>query len=149
MRNKILYFILGSSFSIILFLLLMPTKEIPAVIQQEDRLIPEYVTNTQTGASARIMETDIIYFDTDNDGDEENVILYSCYGCNAPPRELAIIDDGELVLFIEGGNLSFTPTAPGVFTISEANVPRDGSRISTKYSYDAESKTYSQENIPD
>jgi hypothetical protein len=103
---------------------------------------PTFISNEETGASARIMEADVIYFDTDGDGDEENIILYSCYLCNAPPREIAIIDDGELVFFYEGGDLKFIPTKPGAFTIDEANVPRDGRRIETSYIYNKSTSIY-------
>ena len=103
---------------------------------------PTFISNEETGASARIMEADVIYFDTDGDGDEENIILYSCYLCNAPPREIAIIDDGELVFFYEGGQLNFIPVEPGSFIINETNVPRDGRRIETLFKYEDGSQNY-------
>ena len=84
----------------------------------------------------------MVYFDTDGDGDEENIILYSCYLCNAPPREIAIIDDGELVFFYEGGQLNFIPVEPGSFIINETNVPRDGRRIETLFKYEDGSQNY-------
>jgi len=111
-------------------------------LQPKESYTPTYVLNEETGTSARSMEAEIVYFDTDGDGDEENVLIYSCEGCNAPPREIAIIDDGELVFFYEGGNLQFIPVEPGLFIVDESNVPRDGRRIETQYSYDLASSTY-------
>jgi len=103
---------------------------------------PTYTTNPKTEQSARVMEADIVYFDTDDDGDEENILMYSCQGCNAPPREMAIIDDGKLVFFYEGANLKFIPEATGSFTIDEANIPRDGRRIQTQFTYDELTQGY-------
>jgi len=141
MKTRIIYFILGISFAIFIagtFNYYFPTQEAPT----KEEYIPRYSTNEDTGASARIMEADVVYFDTDGDGEEENIILYSCYLCNASPREMAIIDDGELVFFYEGGNIEFIPVEPGVFIIDETNVPRDGRRIETTYRYDNIVKDY-------
>jgi hypothetical protein len=133
MGSKIFFLIIGS-------ILTLSLVYLADLFKKEDVLtetyIPQFVTNQETGASGRLMEADIIYYDTDNDGKEENIILYSCNGCNAPPRELAIIDDGELTFSYEGANLKFIPIEPGAFTIDEANVPRDGRRIETNYFYD-------------
>jgi len=141
MKTKIIYFVLGISFTVFvagIFNYYFPTQEDPT----KEEYIPRYSTNEDTGASARIMEADVIYFDTDGDGEEENIILYSCYLCNAPPREMAIIDDGELTFFYEGGELQFIPIKAGTFTINETNVPRDGRRIETEYLYDVNSNSY-------
>ena len=141
MKTKIIYFFIGISFTVFvagIFNYYFPTQDAPT----KEEYIPRYSANEETGASARIMEADVVYFDTDGDGDEENIILYSCYLCNAPPREMAIIDDGELVFFYEGGNIEFIPVEPGVFIIDETNVPRDGRRIETTYRYDNVVKDY-------
>jgi hypothetical protein len=141
MKTKIIYFFIGISFTVFvagIFNYYFPTQEAPT----KEEYIPRYSTNEETGASARIMEADVVYFDTDGDGEEENIILYSCYLCNASPREMAIIDDGELVFFYEGGNIEFIPVEPGVFIIDETNVPRDGRRIETTYRYDNIVKDY-------
>ena len=143
MKTKIIYFVLGISFTVFvagIFNYYFPTQEAPT----KEEYIPRYSTNEETGASARIMEADVVYFDTDGDGEEENIILYSCYLCNAPPREMAIIDDGELVFFYEGGQLNFIPVEPGSFIVDEANVPNDGRRIETQYRYDKASASYSK-----
>ena len=144
MKTKIIYFILGISFTVFvagIFNYYFPTQEAPT----KEEYIPRYSTNEETGASARIMEANVVYFDTDGDGKEENIILYSCYLCNAPPREIAIIDDGELVFFYEGGQLNFIPVEPGSFIVDEANVPNDGRRIETQYRYNNDKSIY--ENI--
>ena len=141
MKTKIIYFFIGISFTVFvagIFNYYFPTQETPL----KEEYIPHYSTNEETGASARIMEADVIYFDTDGDGEEESVLLYSCSGCNAPPREMAIIDDGELVFFYEGGNMKFKPVEPGVFIVDETNVPRDGRRIKTKYQYQPSTTSY-------
>ena len=141
MKTKIIYFILGISFTVFIagtFNHYSPDQ----IVTEVEEYTPRYSTNEDTGASARIMEADVIYFDTDGDGEEENVLLYSCQGCNAPPQELAIIDDGELVFFYEGGNIEFIPVEPGVFIIDETNVPRDGRRVETIYRYDNMVKDY-------
>ena len=144
MKTKIIYFVLGISFTVFvagIFNYYFPTQEAPT----KEEYIPRYSTNEETGASARIMEANVVYFDTDGDGKEENIILYSCYLCNAPPREIAIIDDGELVFFYEGGQLNFIPVEPGSFIVDEANVPNDGRRIETQYRYNNDKSIY--ENI--
>jgi hypothetical protein len=144
MKTKIIYFVLGISFTVFvagIFNYYFPTQEAPT----KEEYIPRYSTNEETGASARIMEANVVYFDTDGDGKEENIILYSCYLCNAPPREIAIIDDGELVFFYEGGQLNFIPVEPGSFIVDEANVPNDGRRIVTQYRYNNDKSIY--ENI--
>jgi len=144
MKTRIIYFILGISFTVFvagIFNYYFPTQEAPT----KEEYIPRYSTNEETGASARIMEANVVYFDTDGDGKEENIILYSCYLCNAPPREIAIIDDGELVFFYEGGQLNFIPVEPGSFIVDEANVPNDGRRIETQYRYNNDKSIY--ENI--
>jgi hypothetical protein len=105
---------------------------------------PTYTTNPETEQSARVMDADAVYFDTDNDGDEENILLYSCQGCNAPPREMVIIDDGQLVFHYEGANLEFIPEEAGSFTVDEANVPRDGRRIRTLFTYDDLTQVYTK-----
>ena len=141
MKTKIIYFFIGISFTVFvagIFNYYFPTQEATT----KEGYIPRYSTNEDTGASARIMEADVVYFDTDGDGKEENIILYSCFLCNAPPREMAIIDDGELVFFYEGGNIEFIPVEPRVFIIDETNVPRDGRRIETTYRYDNIVKDY-------
>lgn len=144
MKTKIIYFFIGISFTVFvagIFNYYFPTQEAPS----KEEYIPRYSTNEETGASARIMEANVVYFDTDGDGKEENIILYSCYLCNAPPREIAIIDDGELVFFYEGGQLNFIPVEPGSFIVDEANVPNDGRRIETQYRYNNDKSIY--ENI--
>jgi len=137
MKTKILFFLLGVT---------LPTSAFYtySITQTEvtEVYTPTFVSNEETGASARIMEADVIYFDTDGDGKEENILLYSCQGCNAPPRELAIIDDGELVFFYEGGQLNFIPAEPGSFIVDEINVPKDGRRIETKFLFDTETNQY-------
>ena len=114
--------------------------------EEVETYTPTFISNEDTDASARIMEAEVIYFDTDGDGEEENILLYSCSGCNAPTREMAIIDDGELVFFYEGGELKFVPVESGTFIINETNVPRDGRRIVTKYQYSLEGKLYEEIN---
>jgi|AntRauTorckE6833_2_1112554.scaffolds.fasta_scaffold28184_1 hypothetical protein len=144
MKTKIIYFFIGISFTVFvagIFNYYFPTQEATT----KEGYIPRYSTNEETGASARIMEANVVYFDTDGDGKEENIILYSCYLCNAPPREIAIIDDGELVFFYEGGQLNFIPVEPGSFIVDEANVPNDGRRIETQYRYNNDKSIY--ENI--
>ena len=141
MKTKIIYFFIGISFTVFvagIFNYYFPTQEATT----KEGYIPRYSTNEDTGASARIMEADVVYFDTDGDGKEENIILYSCYLCNAPPRELAIIDDGKMVFFYEGGQLNFIPVEPGSFVIEEANVPSDGRNIENTYEFNAEKMNY-------
>lgn len=137
MKTKISFFLLGITLTTCVFYIYTNTQT-----EEPEQYIPTFTTNEETGASARVMEADVIYFDTDGDGDEENILLYSCQGCNAPPREIAIIDDGELVFHYEGGNMKFIPVEPGVFIIDEANVPRDGRRIETLYKYDQSISSY-------
>jgi len=119
-----------------------PSETIATVPEETEVYTPTYITNKETGASARAMEADIIYFDTDGDGEEENILLYSCQGCNKPPREMAIIDDGRLVFFYEGGQLRFIPNEPGSFTVDETNIPADGRRIQTEFLFSAEGNDY-------
>jgi len=141
MKTKIIYFFIGISFTVFvagIFNYYFPTQESPT----KEEYIPRYSTNEDTGASARIMEADVVYFDTDGDGEEENILLYSCEGCNAPPREMAIIDDGELVFFYEGGQLNFIPVEPGSFIVDEANVPNDGRRNGTQFGHNNDSNQY-------
>ena len=142
MKTRIIYFIAGILITILVVSLF--NHYAPKTPSTED-YTARYSTNEETGASARIMEADVVYFDTDGDGKEENIILYSCYLCNAPPREIAIIDDGELVFFYEGGQLNFIPVEPGSFIVDEANVPNDGRRIETQYRYNNDKSIY--ENI--
>ena len=137
MKTKVLFFLLGITVTTCAFYIYSSTQT-----EEAEQYIPTFVTNEETGASARIMEADVIYFDTDGDGEEENILLYSCQGCNAPPRELAIIDDGELVFFYEGGELEFIPDEPGIFIIIETNVPRNSEHISTQYSFKSFSEGY-------
>lgn len=141
MKTKIIYFILGISFTVFTagtFNHYSPDQ----IVTEVEEYTPRYSTNEETGASARTMEAEVIYYDTDGDGEEENIILYSCYLCNAPPREIAIIDDGELVFFYEGGDIEFIPVEPGVFIIDETNIPRDGRRIETHFEYENGSQNY-------
>jgi hypothetical protein len=137
MLSKVLFFLFGIAITACTFFIYYDTQT-----KEAEVYIPTFTTNEETGASARIMEADVIYFDTDGDGEEESVLLYSCSGCNAPPREMAIIDDGELVFFYEGGNMKFKPVEPGVFIVDETNVPRDGRRIKTKYQYQPSTTSY-------
>lgn len=139
MKTKIVHFISGILATV--FAVILYNYHAPETISINE-YVDSYSTNEETGASSRIMEADVVYFDTDGDGEEENILLYSCQGCNAPPREMAIIDDGELTFFYEGGELQFIPIKAGTFTINETNVPRDGRRIETEYLYDVNSNSY-------
>ena len=142
MKTKILFFLLGVALPTSAFYTYSVTQT-----EQTEVYTPTFITNEETGTSAPIMEADVIYFDTDKDGEEENILLYSCQGCNAPPREMAIIDDGEMVFFYEGGQLTFMPVEPGSFIIDEANVPNDGRRLKTKYSYSKDTGEYAEFDI--
>lgn len=139
MKTKIVHFISGILATV--FAVILYNYHAPETISINE-YVDSYSTNEETGASSRIMEADVVYFYTDGDGEEENILLYSCQGCNAPPREMAIIDDGELTFFYEGGELQFIPIKAGTFTINETNVPRDGRRIETEYLYDVNSNSY-------
>lgn len=137
MKTNISFFLLGITLTVCAFYIYAITQT-----EEAEQYTPTFTTNEETGASARVMEADVIYFDTDGDGKEENILLYSCQGCNAPPRETAIIDDGELVFHYEGGNMKFMPVEPGVFIIDEANIPRDGRRIEKKFQYQSSTNSY-------
>jgi len=137
MKSNVAFFVLGVAVTTGSFCLYSTIQS-----EKPETYAPTYITNNETGTSARNMEADIVYFDTDGDGDEENVLLYSCQGCNAPPREMAIIDDGELVFYYEGGNLEFIPDEAGSFIVNEANIPRDGRRIETEFHYDDSNASY-------
>ncbi len=113
-----------------------------AVIVQNIVTEPVYSTSPETSKYTKGMDANVFYHDTDGDGEEENILIYNCDLCNAPPRELAIIDNGELAFFFEGGNLEFTPLAPGSFSITEANIPRDGRTIITTYKFSTDIKKY-------
>jgi hypothetical protein len=141
MKTKVSFFLIGIIITTCAFYIYSNTRTL-----ESEKHTSTFTTNEETGASARIMEADVIYFDTDGDGEDENILLYSCQGCNAPPREMAIIDDGELVFFYEGGELKFIPQKAGSFVISEARVPRDGRSLSTWYSYATSSSKYVVEN---
>lgn len=131
MLTRISFFLIGAVLTTCLFLL-VPTLK---TANHQSLTLEESVSTSSLNA-------EVIYFDTDGDGEEENILLYSCQGCNAPPRELAIIDDGELVFFYGGGELQFIPVEAGVFIINETNVPRDGRRIESRYSYNKDTETY-------
>lgn len=68
---------------------------------------------------------DVSQVDINNDGQIENVIYYSCVGCNAPARNIDIEKDNQIIFTVEGGELAFENIEyVGSFCIYTALIPR-------------------------
>ncbi|MCA9365269.1 hypothetical protein KC723_00050 [Candidatus Kaiserbacteria bacterium] len=63
--------------------------------------------------------------DIDNDGNYEQIIYYSCIGCNTLPRNIDIIKDNRIIFTAEGGQLGFANVDDlSGFVIYSALLPR-------------------------
>jgi len=68
--------------------------------------------------------------DIDNDEKKEQIIYYSCSGCNAPPRSLDIIKDMTIIFTANGASLELKPlTNEKGFYLETAIIPRDSGAI--------------------
>jgi len=81
--------------------------------------------------------------DIDMDGKKENIVYYSCRGCNGTPRSLDIIKDGRIIFTADGSNLKLLSLDSEIgFYIDNPIIPRDGRYTRIKFIADKDGNYY-------
>ena len=91
--------------------------------------------------------------DIDKDGKSEELIYYSCPGCNAPSRNVDVIKNGRIIFSAQGGNLEVktnNENTPG-FILSDSGLvlarPEGYTEVKFKLNFDNEYYPYEEKDV--